>query len=79
MAGALSFEKLQPRFGDYIVHRLPDNALPEEIYEFFDDVHEQLCFWTAREPTAEDRHYGWIDVEEFTSWLAAKRDTFPGR
>lgn len=79
LAGALSFEKLGPRFGDYFIDRLPDDALPNEVYEFFCDVHEQLCLWTAREPTPEDRHHGWIDVEEFTNWLAAKLESFPGQ
>jgi hypothetical protein len=73
----ISVPEFRARYYDYYVDELPEWALSDDEEEFFGAVHEKLD-WVDKTPDAESRKAGWIDHEEFKSWLRIHRDSLRG-
>jgi hypothetical protein len=66
--GGWPVHKFEHAYGEYWIEDLPEGALSETDFDFFAAVYEKLQ-WAGRDPSAESRQSGWIDYEEFRTWL----------
>jgi hypothetical protein len=66
--GGWPVPEFERAYGEYWVEDLPDGALSEADSAFFEAIQEKLQ-WTGRDPSAESRQSGWIDYEEFRTWV----------
>jgi hypothetical protein len=53
----------------------PGTASSEREHAYSGAVHEQLD-WVDERPDTQSRQPGWIDFEEFKTWLRIHRDAF---
>ncbi len=74
LSGAQPFETFQSEYSRCFIDEVPELELTSSMADHYGAVHEK-SEWTANSPTAEERAYGWIDVDEFRSWLRTYRES----
>lgn len=75
LRGELTFPEFRERYYDYYIDQLPEWALTDRERDFFSEVQEKLD-WVDRNPDYESRRAGWIDYEQFTTWLRVEREAW---
>lgn len=76
LEGRCDFATFAERYQQYFIEVVPGSYLSDCELLVLGEVHER-SEWTAPAPPDEDRVDGWIDVGEFTAWLAAFRESLP--
>src|SRR5262245_33819343 len=66
--GEWSVPEFEKHYYLFYVEEVPDEALSDVDSSFFGSVQERLD-WTHAEPDATSRGYGWLNHEEFRSWV----------
>jgi hypothetical protein len=78
LAGSIPFATLESRF-PWCYVSLPEDAFPDvETEVWYGVVHERIE-WTGSAPSAEEKAFGWMSVDEFRAWLQATLQTRPRR
>lgn len=70
---SLSFDEFQRRYSELYIDREADRNFQAHDVDYYGGVHEK-AEWTAQSPTAEERGYGWLTVDEYRRWLADHRN-----
>jgi hypothetical protein len=71
LAGAMPFKDFGQAFSDYYFDQLPEAELPEDAYDFYSRIHENLE-WTDQKPDAESPNYRWADRTRFSRGCAPR-------
>lgn len=72
LGGELDFEQFSEQYGKKFIDEMPDSALSAGELEAFGAIHEKVEL-TSRNPDAEDRKHGWVDLDQFRAWLRERR------
>jgi hypothetical protein len=76
LAGSISFQTLESQFSPCYLF-MPEDAFPDvETEVWYGVVHERIE-WTRAEPTAEEKAFGWMSIDEFRAWLETTRAAKP--
>jgi len=78
LAGSIPFGTLESQFSPAYLF-MPDDSFPDvETEVWYGVVHERIE-WTRAEPTAEEKAFGWMSIDEFRAWLETTRASRPSR
>ncbi|HEU4881754.1 MAG TPA: hypothetical protein VFT45_05900 [Longimicrobium sp.] len=76
LAGSISFQTLESQFSPAYLF-MPEDAFPDvETEVWYGVVHERIE-WTRAEPTAEEKAFGWMSIDDFRAWLETTRASKP--
>ena len=73
--GVWNVTEFRENYYDYFIEDTIEDNLTESELEFFGEIHEKLD-WTDKNPSNEDRSYGWIDEKEYVVWVRDLIDKF---
>jgi len=68
MRDELTFDAFQRAYAECYIDDEADAAFRPDEIDHYSAVHEKVE-WTVRSPTDEDRSYGYVNPQEFRSWL----------
>lgn len=71
----LALSEFREQYYNYYIDQLPEWALTDRERAFFGAVQEKLD-WVDLKPDLESRNAGWIDHDQFTTWLRVEREAF---
>jgi len=67
-----TYEQFAEQYLRVFIDEMPDEALSSYELELYGDVQEK-AEWTTAEVDEEACAYGWMNIEEFRSWLSEQR------
>lgn len=73
--GSTTVPEFEKEYSSYYLNEVPDDALNETEDIFFGLVQEKLD-WIAELPTEEEKKNGYLNYEEYTSWLKENTQDF---
>jgi len=72
LSGSWSVEDFRRAYYFFWLEQVPADVLSDEAEQFFWAIQEKLD-WTTREPTSEERQYGWLTEDEYVDWVKLHR------
>ncbi|WP_018997422.1 hypothetical protein [Hirschia maritima] len=76
LTGTFSYDDLFEKYSEFYLEVVTDEELdemPKIEYMFFSEVHDKL-YWVDEKPDDESRSFGWIDYDQYKTWIVEKRD-----
>jgi hypothetical protein len=66
--GSWTYDQFAETYYWFYLDKVPEGVLTVYDHDFFGMAQEKLD-WTTEAPDTIERHYGWMDREEYRDWL----------